>query len=93
MLLNQAKPLLDSSNFKELIDPSLDDAYVPEEMARLISVATMCIHHLQTSRPTMNLVSKLSNLTNAFSRITEPNLSKLVMINVLMDVGGPGSKG
>lgn len=67
MLLNQAKPLLDSSNFKELIDPSLDDAYIPEEMAGVISVATMCIHHLQTSRPTMNLVSKLSNLTNAFS--------------------------
>ncbi|XP_020102446.1 receptor-like cytosolic serine/threonine-protein kinase RBK1 isoform X2 [Ananas comosus] len=54
-----AKPLLDSNNFKELIDHSLDDAYIPEEMACVISVATMCIHHLQTSRPTMNLVVRV----------------------------------
>ncbi|XP_072963018.1 receptor-like cytosolic serine/threonine-protein kinase RBK1 isoform X1 [Typha angustifolia] len=54
-----AKPLLDSNNVKDLADPSLGDAYDVEEMTRALAVATMCIHHLSNSRPSMNLVVRL----------------------------------
>jgi hypothetical protein len=43
--------LLDSNNMKELVDPSLDVGYDPEEMAHILAVASMCIHHSSSSRP------------------------------------------
>lgn len=51
-----AKPLLDSNNMKELVDPSLDVGYDPEEMAHILAVASMCIHHSSSSRPSMKSV-------------------------------------
>ncbi|XP_040380985.1 receptor-like cytosolic serine/threonine-protein kinase RBK1 isoform X2 [Oryza brachyantha] len=51
-----AKPLLDSNNMKELVDPSLDVGYDPEEMAHILAVASMCIHHSSSSRPAMKSV-------------------------------------
>ncbi|XP_073105644.1 receptor-like cytosolic serine/threonine-protein kinase RBK1 isoform X4 [Elaeis guineensis] len=54
-----AKPLLDANNVKQLADPSLGDAYDAEEMRRALLVASMCIHHLSTSRPDMNWVVRL----------------------------------
>lgn len=54
-----AKPLLDTNNMKELIDPSLRGAYDPEEMSHAVSAASMCIHHLSTMRPSMNWVARL----------------------------------
>lgn len=59
LCLQQAKPLLDANNVKQLADPSLGDAYDDKEMRRALLVASMCIHHLSTSRPNMNWVSKL----------------------------------
>lgn len=54
-----AKPLLESGNTKELIDPVLRDAYDPKETKRAVSAASMCIHHLSTMRPNMNWVVRL----------------------------------
>ncbi|RWW74184.1 hypothetical protein BHE74_00017896 [Ensete ventricosum] len=55
----QAKPLLDANSVKQLVDPSLEDAYDAKELARALHVASVCIHHLSTSRPTMNEVVRL----------------------------------
>ncbi|KAJ8466121.1 hypothetical protein OPV22_028673 [Ensete ventricosum] len=54
-----AKPLLDANSVKQLVDPSLEDAYDAKELARALHVASVCIHHLSTSRPTMNEVVRL----------------------------------
>lgn len=54
-----AKPLLDSHNFKELVDPRLGDAFDREEMKRTMLTASMCIHHQSSKRPFMNRVVKL----------------------------------
>ncbi|KQK16988.1 receptor-like cytosolic serine/threonine-protein kinase RBK1 isoform X2 [Brachypodium distachyon] len=51
-----AKPLLDSNNMKELVDPSLDVGYDREEMALTLAVASMCIHHSSNLRPSMKSV-------------------------------------
>ncbi|KAJ3707827.1 hypothetical protein LUZ61_011532 [Rhynchospora tenuis] len=54
-----AKPLLDQSKVKELVDPSLENAYDTKEMMQLLMVASMCIHHLSSARPSMNSVVRL----------------------------------
>ncbi|XP_074563941.1 receptor-like cytosolic serine/threonine-protein kinase RBK1 isoform X2 [Curcuma longa] len=54
--LRQAKPLLDANNVEELVDASLRGAYDSDELARALRVASVCIHHLSTSRPAMNQV-------------------------------------
>lgn len=52
----QAKPLLETSNIKELVDPRLEDNYDPAEMKRAMLTASVCIHHLSTMRPHMKRV-------------------------------------
>ncbi|KAJ6822162.1 receptor-like cytosolic serine/threonine-protein kinase RBK1 isoform X1 [Iris pallida] len=54
-----AKPLLDANNMKELVDRSLCDAYDLEELKCAVTAASLCIHHLSTSRPTMKRVVQL----------------------------------
>ncbi|MQL72235.1 hypothetical protein Taro_004585 [Colocasia esculenta] len=54
-----AKPLLDANTTKDLVDPTLGDAYEPREMSNAIAVASMCIHHMSTSRPDMDQVLQL----------------------------------
>ncbi|XP_064996539.1 receptor-like cytosolic serine/threonine-protein kinase RBK1 isoform X3 [Musa acuminata AAA Group] len=54
-----ARPLLDANSVKQLVDPSLEDSYDAKELARALQVASACIHHLSTSRPTMNEVVRL----------------------------------
>ncbi|XP_078162057.1 receptor-like cytosolic serine/threonine-protein kinase RBK1 isoform X2 [Carex rostrata] len=54
-----AKPLLDQNKVKDLVDPSLENAYDMKEMVRLLMVASMCIHHTSTVRPRMNSVVRL----------------------------------
>jgi len=53
----KAKPLLDANNIKELVDPSLGKEYDPEEMVYTLAVASLCIHHSSTTRPSMKSVS------------------------------------
>ncbi|XP_023552649.1 receptor-like cytosolic serine/threonine-protein kinase RBK1 isoform X1 [Cucurbita pepo subsp. pepo] len=54
-----AKPLLDSSSFKELTDPKLGDDYDQTEMKRTMLAASMCINHTSSLRPHMNRVVQL----------------------------------
>ncbi|CAN6449538.1 unnamed protein product [Victoria cruziana] len=58
-LLMWAKPLLDSKNVKELVDPSLGTDYDPQEMEWAVLTASMCVHYLAASRPRMNQVVRL----------------------------------
>ncbi|KAI0495578.1 hypothetical protein KFK09_021879 [Dendrobium nobile] len=54
-----AKPFLDADDFNGLADPSFGDDLDPEELKLLISVASMCIHHISISKPNMNTVVQL----------------------------------
>ncbi|XP_043711972.1 receptor-like cytosolic serine/threonine-protein kinase RBK1 [Telopea speciosissima] len=51
-----AKPLLDTNNLKDLVDPSLGHGYEIIEMKRMILTASRCIHHSSTMRPNMSRV-------------------------------------
>lgn len=54
-----AKPLLQSSRLEDLADPRLAGEYDPEEMARVATVASLCVHHSATCRPDMGQVLQL----------------------------------
>ncbi|KAK8966362.1 Receptor-like cytosolic serine/threonine-protein kinase RBK1 [Platanthera guangdongensis] len=54
-----AKPFLDVGDFKGLMDPSFKDESDNDELRLLILIASMCIHDIATSRPTMNMVVQL----------------------------------
>ncbi|XP_020244255.1 receptor-like cytosolic serine/threonine-protein kinase RBK1 isoform X2 [Asparagus officinalis] len=75
-----AKPLLDTNNLKEIIDPVLDNSYDPDELKRAISAASMCINHLSTARPTMNWVVRLlrgeEGSMEFMCRATRPNVGR-----------------
>lgn len=62
----QAKPLLDTNNVKELADPRLGDNYDIIEMKRVMSTASICIHHSSTLRPNMNRVWDFLALISTF---------------------------
>ncbi|KAF7809398.1 receptor-like cytosolic serine/threonine-protein kinase RBK1 [Senna tora] len=49
-----AKPLLDTNNVKELVDPRLEDDYDSTEMKRAMATASVCVHHTPSKRPYMN---------------------------------------
>ncbi|KAK1421504.1 hypothetical protein QVD17_23880 [Tagetes erecta] len=54
-----AKPLLEQSNIKELVDPRLEDDYEITELKRAMSAASACIHHLPNMRPNMKQVIQI----------------------------------
>ncbi|XP_057448576.1 receptor-like cytosolic serine/threonine-protein kinase RBK1 isoform X2 [Lotus japonicus] len=54
-----AKPLLDSNNVKEIVDPRLEENYDPTEMKLAMATASMCVHHTSSKRPYMNQVVQL----------------------------------
>nr|XP_043633923.1 receptor-like cytosolic serine/threonine-protein kinase RBK1 [Erigeron canadensis] len=54
-----AKPLLEQSNIKELVDPRLQDDYDIIELNRAMSAASVCIHHLPNLRPNMKRVIQI----------------------------------
>ncbi|KAL2470008.1 Protein kinase superfamily protein [Abeliophyllum distichum] len=54
-----AKPLIISKNLSELVEPSLNGAYDPEQMNRMIMVASLCIHQCSTERPQMSQVVRM----------------------------------
>ncbi|KAJ4719539.1 Kinase family protein [Melia azedarach] len=51
-----AKPLLDSNDIRELVDPSLGDNYDTEEMERMVLTASLCIEQSPILRPRMSQV-------------------------------------
>ncbi|GAB4847211.1 hypothetical protein Ancab_026220 [Ancistrocladus abbreviatus] len=58
-LVMWAKPLLDSNNVMELVDPRLGTDCDPVEIKRAMFTASMCIHHVPSRRPHMNRVVQL----------------------------------
>ncbi|KAL5226204.1 hypothetical protein ABZP36_012843 [Zizania latifolia] len=77
-----AKPLLDSNNMKELVDPSLDVGYDQEEMAQTLAVASMCIHHSSSSRPNMKSVVRfLKGDVESLEMMQRPKIIKPLMFD------------
>ncbi|KAE9594632.1 putative protein kinase RLK-Pelle-RLCK-VI family [Lupinus albus] len=58
-LVMWAKPLLSANNIKELVDPTLADAYDEEQMKLVILTASLCIEQTSIHRPYMNQVLKI----------------------------------
>ncbi|XP_073149794.1 proline-rich receptor-like protein kinase PERK15 [Henckelia pumila] len=59
-LVDWARPLLSKSledgNYKDLVDPRLEDNYIPNEMSRMISCAAASIRHSARRRPKMSQI-------------------------------------
>ncbi|XP_077232389.1 receptor-like cytosolic serine/threonine-protein kinase RBK2 [Tasmannia lanceolata] len=58
-LLMWAKPLLEKNDMRELVDPSLGDAYDSQQMNCVAFAASLCIQHSSILRPQMSQVVKL----------------------------------
>eukprot|EP01018_Ginkgo_biloba_P040115 Gb_24419 [translate_table: standard] len=54
-----AKPLLESGNIQELVDPGLRGQYDIHQMQRMVLTASLCIRHSAVWRPTMMEVLQL----------------------------------
>ncbi|KAL4577901.1 hypothetical protein LXL04_014016 [Taraxacum kok-saghyz] len=54
-----AKPLLEQSKMKELVDPRLEDDYEITELKRVMSAASSSIHHLPNMRPNMKRIVEI----------------------------------
>lgn len=50
----QAKPLLKRRSMKELVDPTLGDAYNTEQLTWLLLIASACINQTSACRPQMS---------------------------------------
>ncbi|KAL3630306.1 hypothetical protein CASFOL_023290 [Castilleja foliolosa] len=59
-LVDWARPLaskaLESGDYSGLVDPRLQDRFVPDEMARMIACAAACIRHSSRKRPRMSQI-------------------------------------
>ncbi|KAH0453585.1 hypothetical protein IEQ34_017909 [Dendrobium chrysotoxum] len=51
----EVKTFPNANDFNGLLGPSFGDDPNPEELKLLVSIASMCIHHISTSRPNMNM--------------------------------------
>lgn len=77
-----AKPLLDANNIQELVDPSLGNEYDPEEMVYTLAVASLCIHHSSTSRPSMkSVVCFLKGDRESLELVRRPKIVKPLMFD------------
>ncbi|KAL9407915.1 hypothetical protein AB3S75_046453 [Citrus x aurantiifolia] len=75
-LVMWAKPLLKKSSMKELVDPTLADAYNTEQLTRLLLIASACINQTSASRPQMSkVVQALKGDEEALAQIIEENQS------------------
>ncbi|CAL5039813.1 unnamed protein product [Urochloa decumbens] len=77
-----AKPLLDANNIKDLVDPSLGNEYDPEEMVYILAVASLCIHHSSSSRPSMKSVVRfLKGDRESLELVRRPKIVKPLMFD------------
>ncbi|RLM56024.1 receptor-like cytosolic serine/threonine-protein kinase RBK1 isoform X1 [Panicum miliaceum] len=77
-----AKPLLDANNIKELVDPSLGNEYDPEEMVYTLAVASLCMHHSSTTRPSMkSVVCFLKGDRKSLELVRRPKIVKPLMFD------------
>lgn len=57
LYMQQAKPLLESMQIKDLADPRLAGEYDHGEMQAMVKIAAMCVHNSSMCRPLMGQVS------------------------------------
>ncbi|AET02762.1 putative protein kinase RLK-Pelle-DLSV family [Medicago truncatula] len=69
-LIGHAWELWNDGEYLRLLDTSLSDTFVPEEVQRCIHVGLLCIEHYANDRPTMSDV--ISVLTNKYELTTMP---------------------
>ncbi|KAK4416554.1 Proline-rich receptor-like protein kinase PERK5 [Sesamum alatum] len=59
-LVDWARPVIskamEDGNYSKLVDPRLEDNYVPEEMARMVACASASIRHSARRRPRMSQI-------------------------------------
>ncbi|KAL7224598.1 hypothetical protein ACSBR1_025964 [Camellia fascicularis] len=55
-LLLWAKPLMESGNITELVDPKLENKYDSDQMRRLVLTASYCVRKSSIWRPSMSEV-------------------------------------
>lgn len=55
-LLLWAKPLMESGNITELVDPKLENKYDSDQMRRLVLTASYCVRQSSIWRPSMSEV-------------------------------------
>ncbi|PIA44696.1 hypothetical protein AQUCO_01700354v1 [Aquilegia coerulea] len=58
-LVMWAKPLLEKNAIRELVDPSLGDAYDPKQIDRVALTASLCVQYSSILRPRMSQVVQL----------------------------------
>ncbi|CAL0303681.1 unnamed protein product [Lupinus luteus] len=73
----------------ELMDPSLNDTFVPEEVQRCIHVGLLCVEHYAKDRPDMSDI--ISMLTNKTAPVTMPRRPAFYVGRQMGD-GGTSSK-
>uniref|UniRef100_A0A0R0G425 Receptor-like serine/threonine-protein kinase n=1 Tax=Glycine max TaxID=3847 RepID=A0A0R0G425_SOYBN len=69
-LIGHAWELWNQGESLQLLDPSLNDSFDPDEVKRCIHVGLLCVEHYANDRPTMSNV--ISMLTNESAPVTLP---------------------
>ncbi|XP_050878426.1 G-type lectin S-receptor-like serine/threonine-protein kinase CES101 [Lathyrus oleraceus] len=69
-LIGHAWELWNDGEYMQLMDPSLSDSFVPDEVKRCIHVGLLCVQQYANDRPTMSDV--VSMLTNNYEPVTLP---------------------
>ncbi|CAK8535445.1 unnamed protein product [Lathyrus sativus] len=69
-LVGYAWELWNDGEYMQLLDPSLSDSFVSDEVKRCIHVGLLCVEHYANDRPTMSDV--ISMLTNNYELVTLP---------------------
>lgn len=73
MLLAQAWDLWKEGNWMQLLDASLDNQFLHEEVTRCIYVALLCVQESPDDRPNMSdVVTMLNNESLHFNRVKQP---------------------
>ncbi|GLJ15784.1 hypothetical protein SUGI_0260020 [Cryptomeria japonica] len=85
-LVMWAKPLIDSGNFQELVDPSLGDSYDNHQLNDMVMTASLCIQQSALLRPCMAHVLKL--LTGEGDNLENTDCGRTPISETLFLMGG-----
>ncbi|AET02777.2 putative protein kinase RLK-Pelle-DLSV family [Medicago truncatula] len=89
-LIGHAWELWNDGEYLQLLDPSLCDTFVPDEVQRCIHVGLLCVQQYANDRPTMSDV--ISMLTNKYKLTTLPRRPAFYIRREIYD-GETTSKG
>ncbi|RDX63218.1 Acidic endochitinase, partial [Mucuna pruriens] len=89
-LIGHAWQLWNRGKALELIDPSLNESYISDEVLRCIHIGLMCVQDHATDRPTMqDVVSFLSNNT---TQLDQPKQPAFFLHVIVEEIRLPNSK-